>query len=944
MASAEGPSGRPSSPSQVRARWQAAGRVVANVAQAIKMPVPDPPGTYHANVNGTSIVQNSTGQHTITWKEDLKGADGTVLPAGECNLYRFPRCNIGKRLGVLPEDAQLQLLCDLLVAAAHPQEHIFFRRDPSGACPIHAILIANNMESLSLVLRLYASVPSLLMQTHGPGFFVGESGLHVLAVNRREEELCEALRLADQMLTTPQLVELLCVQAAGDFFRSPPSLFYGGTILGYAAAFNLKEAVRAIMLMDRVASEIDLLNSSSCACKITGFLPLHAAAANGMNDMVDFLVAREPVPAALDGVEPLPEDRRADKNVKTANGEKLVWSGLSTLQLAAKLGDEIMCKHILRTRLSVNWKWGPLTSLSLSLNEIESAYESDAGLMELVAHFEARPSTKAMLLDDFLQGFLHELFVQKWHRFGKYLFYSLRFLDVAFLLLQLVLSFRLKDDPLERNQSLALATLVVGVFCTLYEAWVASLWWRNEFTTSGNYLYKLKGLRAWLSAFGVGRRIVSYTFTIAGCIIYIQSTIAGRANATGKHDEPLWTLFALGASFQTHAVISSFCVSPNFQDLGVYSITIERMFANDVMTFLTFLTFYMLKYWVAMYISFPRAGITTLPEIAPFDDPYKALKAILDAAVYQRRFSTDWNAIDVDSFEAGHWVAITVFSYFHMMFAITCLTLLVRLLMAMMTNTFRSVTEKAQLEWRLLIARNVLRLELVFTAFVKSWAAQCCLPESTLRRKYAGSVPPGGTAMVHTFLHVERSPDAPSSVPVLLAKQGGNDLYDAEEQKAAAALQAKREARVKAARRAPTRAQLPAGSDLIAAMKAAAPSAQVTRGDSSSTNDGTGTSTAHDGEPKLSSLAERSRLREILSAALAILSEDNDSSEASKEKPNAQPAEAPLIPEEPMKKSQKSPAIASSSSQSTSPIAKTLRHLSKATSPVPPAHMKEGAT
>ena len=141
-----------------------------------RCPIPDPPGTYDANVSGTSIVQNSTGQHTIAWKEDLKGADGTVLPAGECNLYRFPRCNIGKRLGVLPEAAQLQLLCDLLVATAHPQEHIFFRRDPSGACPIHAILIANNMESLSLVLRLYASVPSLLMQTHGPGFSLVRAG------------------------------------------------------------------------------------------------------------------------------------------------------------------------------------------------------------------------------------------------------------------------------------------------------------------------------------------------------------------------------------------------------------------------------------------------------------------------------------------------------------------------------------------------------------------------------------------------------------------------------------------------------------------------------------------------------------------------------------------------------------------------------------------------
>ena len=42
-------------------------------------------------------------------------------------------------------------------------------------------------------------------------------------------------------------------------------------------------------------------------------------------------------------------------------------------------------------------------------------------------------------------------------------------------------------------------------------------------------------------------------------------------------------------------------------------------------------------------------------------------------------------------------------------FCVVCIILLVRLLMAMMTNTFRMVQEKAQLEWRLLVTRHVVR-------------------------------------------------------------------------------------------------------------------------------------------------------------------------------------------------------------------------------------------
>ena len=773
------------------------------------------------------------------------------------------------------------------------------------------------------MLQLYTAVPALLMQTHGPGFFVGESGLHVLAANRREEELCDALQLAEELLTTPQLVELLCVQAAGGFFRAPPSLFYGGTILGYAASFNLKEAVRAILCIERVASEVNLLNANECACKITGFLPLHAAAANGMTDMFDYLIGRDG--RLLDDTPPLPEERRADRNLKTSQGERMSWSGLSALQLAAKLGDQRMCKHILRERLRMNWKWGPLTSLSLPLNEIESAYEQDAGLMELVAHFDARPATQAMLLDDFMQGFLHELFVQKWHRFGKYLFYSVRLVEITLLIMQLTLAFALKSEPQNRSMFLAAATLALAVLCTFYEAWVVSLWWSNEgegagASTASNLRYKLKGLGAWLSGFGIGRRICAYVLTLVGCAMYIDNTISGRTDAAGHYDEPLWTLFALGASFQSHAVISSLFVSPNSRDLGVFSITIDRMFSNDVAIFLVFLSTYILKYWVAMYISYPRAGTTMLPQIAPFDDPYQSLKALLDAAIYQRRFTTDWDAIDHTAFDIGHWVAMTLFTYFHLMFAITCMILLVRLLMAMMTNTFQSVKKQAQLEWRLLIARNVLRLELVFTALIKARFITNRLPLSMRQRKFSGAIPPGAQIYVHTFLHVERSTGAPDAVPLLLAQQGGNDLYDVEEQKAAAALQAKREARYKQLRA--VKKGTPALGGLIEGAESPF---------SSSSADGGGAVSS-----SYAASEEREQLRAMLAAAMKLLDDTSQARTRASTPPRApSPASSKVASKSALVSSGPTSTLPASTSPSQA-ISKAMRRRSAQT-PMPTA-------
>ena len=84
--------------------------------------------------------------------------------------------------------------------------------------------------------------------------------------------------------------------------------------------------------------------------------------------------------------------------------------------------------------------------------------------------------------------------MQKWHRFGKYIFYSARLVEATFLGLQLTLAFRLKAAPLERHTGLAVATGALAVACTVYELWVVTLWWRNEAdtsSTSSNFLRKV---------------------------------------------------------------------------------------------------------------------------------------------------------------------------------------------------------------------------------------------------------------------------------------------------------------------------------------------------------------------------------------------------------------------------------------------------------------------
>ena len=252
-----------------------------------------------------TVVLDTSGQHTLSWNTSFGLAEAdlkSTLPAGSCNLYLFPQVQRGGEMG---EEAQIdpspEQLCALrLLIIKMCSCELGWKPDQVGAFAMHAIVVANTDQSVDLAEAIFVAEPKLLTQLHvnhraGFPLFAGESNLHICCVNRREPLLCKLIELANthlkpdeaslssfmrmprvdeyspltpfslsllpaQHLAFPQISctqrmqmtrvhmrtqvrTLLASQADGVFFNELPMQFYGGTALGYALCFDLRDAV-----------------------------------------------------------------------------------------------------------------------------------------------------------------------------------------------------------------------------------------------------------------------------------------------------------------------------------------------------------------------------------------------------------------------------------------------------------------------------------------------------------------------------------------------------------------------------------------------------------------------------------------------------------------------------------------------------------------------------
>ena len=383
----------------------------------------------------------SSGQHTLEWSAafTVRVKDEILtLPAGSCNLYRYPTVWLDglppERTERLDGNREAALAFLILSLGCGAQCDFHSQVDSVGARPIHALMVCNTTESVGLSLRLLRHRPDVLLIAHGPGPFAGENLLHIITVNRQEPLLLELIELAITRLSPKELRQLFYSQAAGPFFDAMPMRYYGSSPVGYATCFGMKAAMAKLLLHPALQGVISL-NDVDLACPITGFMPIHAATANGLRAMFTFLAGEgdgDGTGAGTTEIPALPEERRSDSSICTVVGKRLDLAGLSPLQLSAKLGNHAMFKHILRRQTVVLWKWGPVTQYMIDLVGIDSAGAQKAeDVMELVGAMDATPKTQELLLDHVMNGFVYSLFELKWTRFASLLHHILLFFDVS---------------------------------------------------------------------------------------------------------------------------------------------------------------------------------------------------------------------------------------------------------------------------------------------------------------------------------------------------------------------------------------------------------------------------------------------------------------------------------------------------------------------------------
>ena len=629
-------------------------------------------GSIDSTANQTVLVEfDCTGQHTISWTVPLflRSEPNVGLPPGKCNLYMFSTIvpvegGDGRPLGAEEAEVLMQLLLLLAADAGKTGDDektsLFDIPDKVGAYPIHAILVGNTDESLKAVWRLMEAVPALLEQTHttssfGLPLFNGESSLHVAIVNGREDLLLRMLDLGERTLSHERFATLLNHQVEGVFFKDAPMNWYGGSALAFACCFGLKRAVTKMLATKHVS-----INEGSC--DVTGFYPIHAVVANRRRDMYDFLVG----------------EHGADPNKLLAKQSNI--GALTPLQLAATLGNKVTFKHMLRQQCNMQWKWGPCSQYDIDLQGIDSGCEGGGDVMELIGKIDASKGTHELLLDSFMNGFLNQLFRQKWARYG-YKLHAVRLLfDFIALCITITLAFGLKEDPKRwhDNVPFPIVILLLSMISIIHELAGSYLYYRNErggHRVSTTRKTASQSTLRWMFGQRMDAELLGHIFLILACVIMlsgwitfdnvveveVSQTIVGRALRGGSDQDvtedavyvalygaikevdglnALWPLLALGSICRIMS-ITRLAYIP-FESMNIFVLTVGKILVNDIIKFMALFANFVFAFFCALYFLYPTAaGFEQVGFVPTFNAWHGALVSIVQLAFLGAEFDVE---------------------------------------------------------------------------------------------------------------------------------------------------------------------------------------------------------------------------------------------------------------------------------------------------------------
>ncbi|XP_062815674.1 transient receptor potential cation channel subfamily V member 1 isoform X3 [Anolis carolinensis] len=562
----------------------------------------------------------------------------------------------------------------------------FKEPDTGKTCLLKAMLNLHNgwNDTIPLLLDIAKKTDNLkefVNAEYTDGYYKGQTALHI-AIERRNYYLVELL------LKNGADVH---ARAHGEFFQNikgRPGFYFGELPLSLAACTNQLNIAK--YLLENPFQPADIAAQDSM-----GNTVLHALVeiADKTEDNTKFvtnvyneiLVLGARINPTLK-LEEIPNRR-----------------GLTPLTLAAKAGKIQVFAYILRremkapecrhlSRKFTEWAYGPVHSSLYDLSSIDTCEKNS--VLEIIAYSSETPNRHEMLLVEPLNQLLQD----KWDRFVKHLFYFNFFTYTAHILILTVAAYfrpTKKDGvpPFPLRHTTSEYFRVAGEILSIL----------------GGVYFFFRGLKY----FKHRRPSLKAVFTdsYSELLFFLHSVLILTSAVlyfSRQEAYVIFMVFALALGW-----INLLYYTRGFQQMGVYSVMLEKMMLSDLLRFIVvFLLF---------HVGFSTAVVTLIEED---DEKPEGLNHTCALCVWQAKRRPSYNnfystCLELFKFTIGmgdlefteNYRFKYVFISLLIVYVILTYILLLNMLIALMGETVSKIAQESKSVWKLQRAITILNIE-----------------------------------------------------------------------------------------------------------------------------------------------------------------------------------------------------------------------------------------
>jgi len=191
---------------------------------------------------------------------------------------------------------------------------------------------------------------------------------------------------------------------------------------------------------------------------------------------------------------------------------------------------------------------------------------------------------------------------------------------------------------------------------------------------------------------------------------------ASRKYFIGDHNESismLWILLACASVINIYYF--NYKLFLPFDEINVFMLSVNTILQRDIAKFLFIFLFYLVNFYFALYVLYPRSGDVYLPQVMTFNTWYGAALSLVELGFTGANPELNLEPENWAPLSHTQSLALMLWFVLYILYILIALVLLLNLLIAMLSFTFDFVREESTLQCRVAFAQGMQRLEQLAT-------------------------------------------------------------------------------------------------------------------------------------------------------------------------------------------------------------------------------------